>query len=338
LDREGTPLRVGATIRDWGAGGVAAVGMSWWRRRLNDVLGVVQRGVQADEVQTDEVQTRVGPTAEVDRTQQALYRRLYDYDFDDDGSGSTAPTYFDGGGSTDEGFDGGGDSTNSTWNSTVAMAKCPAPPFTPAVWPDQVKRATLGQCAVLSMAVCSLVAFIRLLLAIYTCAAWGIRNEGGVDIITSCLELALWLGCAYTGEHLMPRAPRSASSDMFFAVCLVAVLVSFCRVKTVQGALPLSRDQTNEWRGWMQIAFCMFHYANYDPVYVPIRAFVACYVWQVPLHELQPTIFFRNIVLTNCLFRLGGGTRSTSWRRKTTASTASPRCSGASISSPCYYR
>jgi hypothetical protein len=216
--------------------------------------------------------------ATLDSARLSTSRRLYDYDFDDDGAGGTAPAYFTGEDTAEEDTDNFA-SANST---AVSGMKCSAQlPFSPMAWPVEVSRASLGQRTILSLGAGALVVFLRLLVAIYTGAVWCLRTEDGADIATSCLELSLWLCCAYMGEHMMPYAPRTESADMFFAVCLIAVLVSVCRIKVVRGAaVPLNRDQTNEWRGWMQIAFCMFHYANYDPAYVPIRAFVACYVWQ----------------------------------------------------------
>ena len=40
-----------------------------------------------------------------------------------------------------------------------------------------------------------------------------------------------------------------------------------------------SRHQCNEWKGWMQIAFVAYHYANAQDFYVSIRWFVSAYVY-----------------------------------------------------------
>lgn len=44
-------------------------------------------------------------------------------------------------------------------------------------------------------------------------------------------------------------------------------------------AQVLSRDQTNEWKGFMQISFILYHYYRATYVYNEIRVFVSCYVW-----------------------------------------------------------
>ena len=41
----------------------------------------------------------------------------------------------------------------------------------------------------------------------------------------------------------------------------------------------LQRDQTEEWKGWMQIMFLWYHYFEAKPLYNAIRIYIAAYVW-----------------------------------------------------------
>jgi len=41
----------------------------------------------------------------------------------------------------------------------------------------------------------------------------------------------------------------------------------------------LQRDQTEEWKGWMQIMFLWYHYFEAKPIYNAIRLYIAAYVW-----------------------------------------------------------
>ena len=41
----------------------------------------------------------------------------------------------------------------------------------------------------------------------------------------------------------------------------------------------LNRDQTEEWKGWMQFLFIMYHQQHAVDVYNLIRVFVSAYVW-----------------------------------------------------------
>eukprot|EP00331_Platyophrya_macrostoma_P017915 CAMPEP_0176473558 /NCGR_PEP_ID=MMETSP0127-20121128/42380_1 /TAXON_ID=938130 /ORGANISM="Platyophrya macrostoma, Strain WH" /LENGTH=265 /DNA_ID=CAMNT_0017868581 /DNA_START=50 /DNA_END=844 /DNA_ORIENTATION=+ len=41
----------------------------------------------------------------------------------------------------------------------------------------------------------------------------------------------------------------------------------------------LQRDQTEEWKGWMQVMFLWYHYFEVKPIYNVIRLYIAAYVW-----------------------------------------------------------
>ena len=55
------------------------------------------------------------------------------------------------------------------------------------------------------------------------------------------------------------------------------------RVKPVADAVEandvLNRDQTEEWKGWMQFIFLLYHYYSAGEVYNSIRIMITCYVW-----------------------------------------------------------
>ena len=41
----------------------------------------------------------------------------------------------------------------------------------------------------------------------------------------------------------------------------------------------MCRDQTEEWKGWMQVMFVWYHYFVAKEWYNWIRVYIACYVW-----------------------------------------------------------
>lgn len=41
----------------------------------------------------------------------------------------------------------------------------------------------------------------------------------------------------------------------------------------------LNRHQTEEWKGWMQFIFLLYHYMHATEVYNVIRVLITCYVW-----------------------------------------------------------
>ena len=85
-------------------------------------------------------------------------------------------------------------------------------------------------------------------------------------------------------KFLPARAPTTTQSgqmDMWCFTMLMSVLGSVAYIEKVKDGedFPLNRRQTNEWKGWMQVAFVMYHYAHAEPIFAPIRVFVSAYVW-----------------------------------------------------------
>eukprot|EP01134_Creolimax_fragrantissima_P004379 CFRG4379T1 len=76
---------------------------------------------------------------------------------------------------------------------------------------------------------------------------------------------------------------RKWYSDVAFGVPvgLCAVLAIYTKMNANTPTF-LNRDQTNEWKGWMQLVFLIYHYTGASavlPIYVLVRVFVAAYVW-----------------------------------------------------------
>jgi hypothetical protein len=92
---------------------------------------------------------------------------------------------------------------------------------------------------------------------------------------------------AYVCEHtsMVPRAEKVYSSDVFLFACLLLFVVAMATVrKTVisgsgAGAEVLNREQSEEWKGWMQFLFVLYHQQHAVDAYNLIRVFVSAYVW-----------------------------------------------------------
>ncbi|KAI4369509.1 hypothetical protein MLD38_017944 [Melastoma candidum] len=71
---------------------------------------------------------------------------------------------------------------------------------------------------------------------------------------------------------------------LYFLLIIVSAITSF---KTHNDKSPISgksilylnRHQTEEWKGWMQVLFLMYHYFAASEIYNAIRVFIAAYVW-----------------------------------------------------------
>ncbi|KAG2721257.1 hypothetical protein I3760_02G073200, partial [Carya illinoinensis] len=71
---------------------------------------------------------------------------------------------------------------------------------------------------------------------------------------------------------------------LYFLLIIVSAITSF-KIHhdkspfSGKSILYLNRHQTEEWRGWMQVLFLMYHYFAATEIYNDIRVFIAAYVW-----------------------------------------------------------
>eukprot|EP00808_Paulinella_micropora_P004196 g2824.t1 len=79
--------------------------------------------------------------------------------------------------------------------------------------------------------------------------------------------------------------------DFFIGIHLLFLLASLMTLKkSSEPGVILSRDQTEEWKGWMQIIFLAYHYYDAKEVYNLVRVLIAAYVWMTGFGHF---IYFR---------------------------------------------
>ncbi|CAJ1390495.1 unnamed protein product [Effrenium voratum] len=94
-------------------------------------------------------------------------------------------------------------------------------------------------------------------------------------------ELCVLLGLLYVCDRtsLLPDGPKMRDPRQFWTLWALIVVAACFTARKGDDKAPLSRDQTDEWKGWMQIMFLMYHYFEEKEVYNAIRVYIAAYVW-----------------------------------------------------------
>mmetsp|Transcript_44804 Transcript_44804/g.66479 ORF Transcript_44804/g.66479 Transcript_44804/m.66479 type:complete len:448 (-) Transcript_44804:62-1405(-) len=107
-----------------------------------------------------------------------------------------------------------------------------------------------------------------------------------VDFLKAQVQVVVILVIAYVGNNWPQSYHRNENHDptMFWVMNLALVIAGLVTLKhdanaSSRGVQLLSRPQTEEWKGWMQWAFIMYHYYRVYYVYNEIRVFVSAYVW-----------------------------------------------------------
>jgi hypothetical protein len=114
------------------------------------------------------------------------------------------------------------------------------------------------------------------------------------EYLRGCVELGAIIAWLYFADrHLSASSGDQASGslavkhysrDTFFFLFVTLVAVAYlasrsCCQREASIVSILSRDQTEEWKGWMQVLFLLYHYFAATEMYNVIRVFIAAYVW-----------------------------------------------------------
>jgi hypothetical protein len=93
---------------------------------------------------------------------------------------------------------------------------------------------------------------------------------------TGCILLLTYI-CE---KHwIFDHSTKSYSRDLFLFVCILFFAYGIYTRQQVHDLTLLSREQTEEWKGWMQFVFLLYHYFHAEEVYNSVRVMITCYVW-----------------------------------------------------------
>lgn len=115
------------------------------------------------------------------------------------------------------------------------------------------------------------------------------------SVLQALFIFGLVLAYAFLSDrtHLFGKESKHFSLDQFSLLVLITVIVGYLTAESAKVDQPfLSRDQTDEWKGWMQILILIYHYLGASKVswiYNIIRLFVAMYLFMTGFGH---TVFF----------------------------------------------
>mmetsp|Transcript_71353 Transcript_71353/g.202403 ORF Transcript_71353/g.202403 Transcript_71353/m.202403 type:complete len:594 (-) Transcript_71353:41-1822(-) len=138
-------------------------------------------------------------------------------------------------------------------------------------------------------------------------------GDGRIVDVLRCLrasaELAVILAFVYLCDRtrLFSQSKKVHDPRQFWGLWCVICVAALCTIRQAPNEKALQRDQTDEWKGWMQLMFLMYHYFAEKEVYNAIRVYIAAYVWMTGygnfcLYARRDAFTLRRLLHT--LFRL----------------------------------
>jgi len=102
--------------------------------------------------------------------------------------------------------------------------------------------------------------------------------KGQMDFLKAQGQVCIVLLVAYIGNNWPKSYPRNENHNpsMFWLMNIILWGAAAFTLKhdPAPSVQILNRNQTEEWKGWMQWAFIMYHYWRMYSVYNTIRVFV----------------------------------------------------------------
>eukprot|EP01061_Rhynchopus_euleeides_P000601 TRINITY_DN1042_c0_g4_i1.p1 TRINITY_DN1042_c0_g4~~TRINITY_DN1042_c0_g4_i1.p1 ORF type:complete len:525 (+),score=162.49 TRINITY_DN1042_c0_g4_i1:144-1718(+) len=130
------------------------------------------------------------------------------------------------------------------------------------------------------------------------------------DMVEFGMHLLFYFFCDRL-KYLPEPSGKNYSRDFFWFVYGILVVYNFAHhIVKCNSVVYLNREQTEEWKGWMQILFLMYHFFNASEQYNAIRIYIAAYVWMTGFgnfsfyyvrKDFSPSRFFQMLWRLNFL-------------------------------------
>ena len=94
-------------------------------------------------------------------------------------------------------------------------------------------------------------------------------------------RLGIIISLTYITENywIFDHSGKEYSRDVFIFILVIFFAYAIYTIKPITDLSLLGREQTEEWKGWMQFIFLLYHYFHAEEVYNSVRVMITCYVW-----------------------------------------------------------
>jgi hypothetical protein len=89
-----------------------------------------------------------------------------------------------------------------------------------------------------------------------------------LNLSTELFRTSLVMGLTYICEYhwFFAHSHKEYSRDLFLFVLIIFFAYAFYTIKPINDLSLLGREQTEEWKGWMQFIFLLYHYFHAEEV------------------------------------------------------------------------
>jgi len=106
-------------------------------------------------------------------------------------------------------------------------------------------------------------------------------GEGAAPALRAGAEFAVLMAFIYACDRtdLVAKGPKHTEPKDFWMLWALICVAAVCTLRGCKTPRCLAREQTEEWKGWMQLMFLLYHYFAQGQLYNAIRVYIAAYVW-----------------------------------------------------------
>ncbi|XP_061411002.1 N-acetylneuraminate 9-O-acetyltransferase-like [Lethenteron reissneri] len=116
-------------------------------------------------------------------------------------------------------------------------------------------------------------------------ASHPVKRGAAEEVLASLTKLGFIMAYFYLCDRAnwFYKEHKDYHHSLFFVPLAVIMVLGWYFSKETKDTVLLNRDQTEEWKGWMQLIILIYHFSgasSFLPVYLHVRLLVAAYLFQ----------------------------------------------------------